>query len=871
MARQLRKYQQTAREQIWKRLIEDDEPSTLLVMATGCHRAGQKIRLYNGQLIQVENIWPGCLLMGPDSCPRRVLCLCRGRGEMVRILPVKGRSWVVNIDHVLTLVKTPRSATDSRACRRGGDIVDVTVRDWLSWPKSRKHVYKLFRVAVHYPGRNHLPINPYFMGTLLGDGSILARVGITSKDFAVAGELFAQAAAHGLGVASSPAGGKSATFFATNGRDGRQSHPIVDKLRRLEIFGLRCQHKFIPDSYKTASVQERLELLAGVIDTDGSPDCGGYDYSSTSQRLAHDVAEVARSVGLAAYVKSRRTSCQTGAVCLSWRVWISGDVSRIPCRIGFKRHRKRRQKKNVLRTGFSVERLGVEDYYGFTLDCDGRYLLDDFTVTHNTGKTFTVAHTARDFLEAFPGQRILYVSHTEETVRQSANEFRQVCNVPVEIERAAFHATGCGRLFPAPIVCASKDTLCKPRRLRRFNPENFSLLIQDEAHHATSNNHTWQTVLDHFAPAKRLGATATARRGDGLSIKRNFGNIAFHYPIRAARDDGYLVPIVQVLVTVTDYDLSRVRVRDGDFSPEALDLMMRQEKILAGVCDPLMKLACAGGIRRPTLIFSASRNHAKALTRIINRPENQPGQAVTLVGDTVNRESRQPELARFRAGEFQYLSGCQMFTEGFDEPCIRVLGMARPTKRLSLYVQMLGRALRPADEIAAQLSELETPEDRKALIAASEKKAALVVDFVGNASRHDLNVTCLDLLAGSEPEDVRRWVFNEGRASGEPFVVEEAVARAKLAWEEEEAKKRERIIIRTKFETREVDPFDKNKSVAPVAHGIGRMAEEASDKQKAFLRRYCNFSEEGLRRVSKRKAGAIMAAQWKKWRKEGRG
>ena len=108
-------------------------------------------------------------------------------------------------------------------------------------------------------------------------------------------------------------------------------------------------------------------------------------------------------------------------------------------------------------------------------------------------------------------------------------------------------------------------------------------------------------------------------------------------------------------------------------------------------------------------------------------------------------------------------------------------------------------------------------------------------------------------------------------ASGEPFVVEEAVARAKLAWEEEEAKKRERIIIRTKFETREVDPFDKNKSVAPVAHGIGRMAEEASDKQKAFLRRYCNFSEEGLRRVSKRKAGAIMAAQWKKWRKEGRG
>src|SRR5689334_9914700 len=73
---------------------------------TGCHRAGQLLLAFDGSLVRVENVAVGDLLMGPDSQPREVLSLCRGEGHMVRITPVKGPSFVVNDEHVLTLVRT---------------------------------------------------------------------------------------------------------------------------------------------------------------------------------------------------------------------------------------------------------------------------------------------------------------------------------------------------------------------------------------------------------------------------------------------------------------------------------------------------------------------------------------------------------------------------------------------------------------------------------------------------------------------------------------------------------------------------------------------------------------------------------------------
>ncbi|PCJ25643.1 MAG: hypothetical protein COA94_06080 [Rickettsiales bacterium] len=151
---------------------------------TGCHARGQKILMYDGSPRAVEDVRPGEYLMGPDGEPRRVAHLCRGRQKMVRVVPKKGDPWVVNLDHVLTLVRTNDDTS------LAGKLVDVRVRDWLDWSRTKKHVHKLVRCAglprkSSVPGVftedlnqfgftvEHLPEDDYFGFTLDGDGRYL--------------------------------------------------------------------------------------------------------------------------------------------------------------------------------------------------------------------------------------------------------------------------------------------------------------------------------------------------------------------------------------------------------------------------------------------------------------------------------------------------------------------------------------------------------------------------------------------------------------------------------------------------------------------------------------------------------------------------
>ena len=153
-----------------------------------------------------------------------------------------------------------------------------------------------------------------------------------------------------------------------------------------------CEGKFIPDIYKKASREQRLELLAGLMDTDGyAPLHGGYDYISKSRQLAYDVVYVARSLGLRASVSPCTKGCpiSTGDfIGKYWRVTIGGDCSVIPCKIPRKKARASSTIRRGWISGFLVKPLTtLAPFYGFTLDGDGLYLLGDFTVTHNSGKS----------------------------------------------------------------------------------------------------------------------------------------------------------------------------------------------------------------------------------------------------------------------------------------------------------------------------------------------------------------------------------------------------------------------------------------------------------------------------------------------------
>jgi replicative DNA helicase len=373
---------------------------------TGCHRKGQGILMFDGSIRVVEDIMVGDLLMGPDSQPRKVLSLHRGSQEMARIVPTKGMPWVVNLDHILSLVGIEGAKHSNRSLGNKGQIVDVSVREWMGWSKWKKHVHKIFRTGVNFQGQADLPVEPYLLGVLLGDGHMGSPVSVSSADHEIHAALEIAADQLGLSVSVKNFGTTRETSSIINLKGG--TNTLTREIRALELHGSRSGNKFIPSQYKTASRHQRLDILAGLMDTDGSLHGTGYDFISKSETLASDVAFVARSLGFAAYMKPCTKSCQTGASGTYYRVSIDGDCSEIPLRIARKRADARRQKKDVLRTGFTVELLPAEDYFGFTVSGDHRYLLEDFTVTHNCGKSLLSVNWTRSMALGLTADDPLY-------------------------------------------------------------------------------------------------------------------------------------------------------------------------------------------------------------------------------------------------------------------------------------------------------------------------------------------------------------------------------------------------------------------------------------------------------------------------------
>lgn len=146
-------------------------------------------------------------------------------------------------------------------------------------------------------------------------------------------------------------------------------------------------NKHIPNLYKINSRDVRLKILAGLIDTDGHLSNGCYEISQKSDHLANDIVYLARSLGFACYSKVSATSWTYKGMKQRGKcnkIYISGNISEIPVLVERKKFGERLQVKDPLVTGIKVECVGEGDYYGFTLDGNNRYLIGDFTVTHNT-------------------------------------------------------------------------------------------------------------------------------------------------------------------------------------------------------------------------------------------------------------------------------------------------------------------------------------------------------------------------------------------------------------------------------------------------------------------------------------------------------
>lgn len=332
-----------------------------------CLGRGTLVLMYDGTVKPVEDIKNGDVVMGPDSQPRHVTGTVTGIDQLYRIVPVKGESWVCNEKHVLTLAVNYREQAG---------ITDVPLNEYLHWHGALKWHSKLFQPGVvHFPTNQEPSVDPYFLGVWLGDGTknLDNGVQVSKPDAEIKAACDDQARAYGLRVSMSVSSSGGCPTYRLVGERG-QLNPLLEEMRRLMIDEIR-----VPQHYKTGSLHTRLNVLAGLLDTDGTVNHGGYAITQKSKPIADDIAFLARSLGLRVTYGTQVVDGQDYI-----RLNLSGDMTHLPLRIARKMPKPRLQKKNALRTGFSVEPIGEGEYFGFSLDEDGRFLLGDFTVTHNT-------------------------------------------------------------------------------------------------------------------------------------------------------------------------------------------------------------------------------------------------------------------------------------------------------------------------------------------------------------------------------------------------------------------------------------------------------------------------------------------------------
>jgi RecA/RadA recombinase len=373
----------------------------------GCHRKGQGILMYDGTIKSVENIQVGDQLMGMDSTPRTVLQLCRGVDEMVEIIPTKGNPFVVNRNHILTLVRTGKVNSGTNYIKLN-EIVDIPVSVYLELSKTKKHYLELLRSPVSFT-KKELPLDPYFLGILLGDAHFGRTISFTTQDDVLLNALTEKAKSIGVNVVkkSDPLNSRCPSYFLST---KTLKNYLLDSIKNLKLNGSLSGNKFIPHEYKSSSEDDRLEILAGILDTDGSLQSGCFDYITKSKKLADDVAFIARSLGFSAYPKKCTKGIKsTGFVGEYYKMCISGNIDRIPTKLIRKQASPRLQIKNVLRVGFKTNILPKEEYFGFRVDGDNRYLLDDFTITHNSGKTLNAMIAIKNAQIKDPSAKQLFI------------------------------------------------------------------------------------------------------------------------------------------------------------------------------------------------------------------------------------------------------------------------------------------------------------------------------------------------------------------------------------------------------------------------------------------------------------------------------
>jgi hypothetical protein len=498
------------------------------------------IRL-DGTIVLVQDIRPGDLLMGDDNEPRTVLNTCQGTETLYRIIPKYGKPYIVNESHILSLrvdqtVLSQKQLFDLESYYDISKPIDMPLRDYLKLSDSYQNALQGYHVGIEYPFQNII-YEPYEFGRNLGLHSI-------------------------------------------------DIHTVSDKIPSKLIKLIEESMRFfkIPIEYLINTKQNRLELLAGILDSCGRSNQTVYQIHFNSNReLLEDLIYLIRSLGL-----GMETKYQDGFF----------DISIWGYQIPTKYVLNPRDLRKSLLEPLEISKMGIGDYYGFTLDGNGRFLLSDFQVSHNT---FLAIKTA-----AHMGKKTLVVVNKEFLMDQWVESIEKFSNARVGIIQQ-----NKVQVEDRDIVVAMLHSLCmKNYPVSVF--DQFGFVAIDECHHIASE--MFSRALPKIAAKKMLGLSATPDRKDGLSkVFYHYLGDLFH---REKRTGSNLVIVKKFIIDSENPAYETLLLSTGTKNTSGMITNISQfderNQMLLLILKKLFKQG------RKILVLSARRGHLEELQKLLD-------------------------------------------------------------------------------------------------------------------------------------------------------------------------------------------------------------------------------------------------------------
>lgn len=432
------------------------------------------------------------------------------------------------------------------------------------------------------------------------------------------------------------------------------------------------------------------------------------------------------------------------------------------------------------------------------------------------GKTIVFCNVVQKCVER--GQRVLILAHRGELLEQASDKLYKTTGLKTALEKADSTCLG----TPQKVVVGSVQTLQSEKRLAKFSPDYFDVIVVDEAHHCLSDG--YQRVLNHFPMANVLGVTATPDRGDKRNLGTFFESIAFEYSIAQGIREGYLSKIRAQTIPL-NIDISSVSQSAGDFAVGELGDAL--DPYLDAIAEK-MKSYCHD---RKTIVFLPLVATSRKFKDILNANGFQADE----ISGSDFPEVRKQKLKDFASGKINVLCNSMLLTEGFDCPSIDCVICLRPTKVRALYTQIVGRGTR----------------------LSPGKEYLLLLDFLWHTERLDLCHPCH--LVSDVPEVQKRMTEIMEEAADDEltlFDVEELeVQAAGDVVEQREKALADQLAAMKKRKSRLVDPLQWEMSIS--SNDLDSYEETfpwemapITDKQKKALEKY-GINPEGIETVGK--------------------